>query len=85
MSLGDVSLDLRCPPAFNSGSIDGWGRDFSNSGFVSRSAHTFGGSHEHDFDLPHYVASTYTWRWNNRKRSIRRISVQDRGLKLALE
>jgi hypothetical protein len=39
------------------------------------SARTVAGREKHDFDLSSYTVSTYFWRWNNRNRISRRISL----------
>jgi hypothetical protein len=58
---------------------------FSISEHGVTSAHTLWVSNEYDFDLSLCRITTYFWRWNNRKSALRRISLSNWHLKLALE
>jgi hypothetical protein len=51
----------------------------------AKRARTVAGHDKHDFDLSLYVATTYFWRWNNRKSNDYRISLFEKDLWLALE
>jgi hypothetical protein len=51
----------------------------------AKRARTVARHDKHDFDLSLYVATTYFWRWNNRKSDDYRISLFEKDLWLALE